>query len=104
MPCGQGLGKLNIHLQVGKSIAKRQKVQHESIRGISKNSIRKLARRGGVYRMGGGVSEEIKKILSTFLTKVIGDAVLYTGHANRKTVTQLDVIYALKKQGRTLYI
>merc|ERR1712000_84880 len=34
---------------------------------------------------------------------VIRDAVTYTEHAKRKTVTSLDVVYALKRQGRTLY-
>jgi histone H3/H4 len=39
----------------------------------------------------------------TFLEGVIRDAVTYTEHAKRKTVTSLDVVYALKRQGRTLY-
>ncbi|XP_055521281.1 uncharacterized protein LOC129715416 [Leucoraja erinacea] len=30
------------------------------------------------------------------------DAVTYTGHAKRKTVTAMDVLYALKRQGRTI--
>ncbi|KAG1364114.1 F-BAR domain only protein 1 [Cocos nucifera] len=34
---------------------------------------------------------------------VIRDAVTYTEHARRKTVTAMDVVYALKRQGRTLY-
>ena len=34
---------------------------------------------------------------------VIRDSVTYTEHAKRKTVTSLDVVYALKRQGRTLY-
>ena len=34
---------------------------------------------------------------------VIRDAVTYTEHAKRKTVTAMDVVYALKRQGRTLY-
>ena len=38
-----------------------------------------------------------------FLENVIRDAVTYTEHARRKTVTALDVVYALKRQGRTLY-
>jgi histone H4 len=33
----------------------------------------------------------------------IRDAVTYTEHAKRKTVAALDVVYALKRQGRTLY-
>ena len=35
--------------------------------------------------------------------KVIRDSVTYTEHAKRKTVTALDVVYALKRSGRTLY-
>ena len=34
---------------------------------------------------------------------VIRDAVTYTEHARRKTVTAMDVVYALKRQGKTLY-
>jgi histone H4 len=36
-------------------------------------------------------------------TQVIRDSVTYTEHAKRKTVTALDVVYALKRSGRTLY-
>ncbi|CAI8034059.1 Histone H4 [Geodia barretti] len=39
----------------------------------------------------------------SFLENVIRDAVTYTEHAKRKTVTAMDVVYALKRQGRTLY-
>jgi histone H4 len=39
----------------------------------------------------------------TSLENVIRDSVTYTEHAKRKTVTSLDVVYALKRQGRTLY-
>ena len=31
------------------------------------------------------------------------DAVTYTDYSKRKTVTALDIVYALKRQGRTLY-
>lgn len=43
-------------------------------------------------------------MLKTFLEGTIRDAVTYTEHAKRKTVTSLDVVYALKRQGRTLYV
>jgi histone H4 len=47
--------------------------------------------------------EETRGVLKVFLENVIRDAVTYTEHARRKTVTALDVVYALKRQGRTLY-
>ncbi|MBA0795119.1 hypothetical protein Gohar_006020, partial [Gossypium harknessii] len=45
---------------------------------------------------------ETRGVLKIFLENVIRDAVTYTEHARRKTVTAMDVVYALKRQGRTL--
>ncbi|KAI3681370.1 hypothetical protein L6452_36164 [Arctium lappa] len=74
---------------LGKGGAKRhRKVLRDNIQGITKSAIRRLARRG---------------VLKIFLENVIRDAVTYTEHARRKTVTAMDVVYALKRQGRTLY-
>ncbi len=49
------------------------------------------------------IYEETRGVLKVFLENVIRDAVTYTEHARRKTVTALDVVHALKRQGRTLY-
>ncbi|CAF2094952.1 unnamed protein product [Brassica napus] len=61
------------------------------------------AKRGGVKRISGLIYEETRGVLKIFLENVIRDAVTYTEHARRKTVTAMDVVYALKRQGRTLY-
>ena len=81
----------------GKSYgAKRVKrTSKEVILGITKPAIRRLARRGGVKR--------ISALIRGFLENVVRDAVVYTEHARRKTVTAMDVVYALKRQGRSLY-
>lgn len=97
--------------------------------GITKPAIRRLARRGGVKRISGLIYEETRGVLKiflenvsaicliallpqrhtyshnlpSFLSQVIRDSVTYTEHAKRKTVTALDVVYALKRSGRTLY-
>ncbi|MCJ1400792.1 hypothetical protein MMC11_004000 [Xylographa trunciseda] len=97
-PCGKG-GK-----GLGKGGAKRhRKILRDNIQGITKPAIRRLARRGGVKRISAMIYEETRGVLKTFLESVIRDAVTYTEHAKRKTVTSLDVVYALKRQGRTLY-
>jgi hypothetical protein len=44
------------------------------------------------------IYEETRGVLKTFLEGVIRDAVTYTEHAKRKTVTSLDVVYALKRE------
>ncbi len=70
---------------------------------VQKPAIRRLARRGGVKRISGLIYEETRGVLKVFLENVVRDAVTYTEHARRKTVTAMDVVYALKRQGRTLY-
>jgi histone H4 len=85
----------NIHSRRHRMVAKRS--------GPSQQAIRRLARRGGVKRISGMVYEETYHVLRTFLQDVLHDVIVYSEHARRKTVTCRDVVYALKKQGRTLY-
>ncbi|KAL7842935.1 hypothetical protein SRHO_G00246240 [Serrasalmus rhombeus] len=83
---------------LGKGGAKRhRKVLRDNIQGITKPAIRRLARRGGVKRISGLIYEETRGVLKVFLENVIRDAVTYTEHAKRKTVTAMDVVYALKR-------
>ncbi|CDW56288.1 Histone H4 [Trichuris trichiura] len=89
---------------LGKGGAKRhRKVLRDNIQGITKPAIRRLARRGGVKRISGLIYEETRGVLKSFLESVVRDAVTYCEHAKRKTVTAMDVVYALKRQGRTIY-
>ncbi|XP_019151407.1 PREDICTED: histone H4-like [Ipomoea nil] len=97
---GRGKGGMGLGLGGAK---RHQKVFQDNIQGITKPAIRRLARRGGVKRISGRIYEETRGVLVIFLENVIRDAVTYTEHARRKTVTTMDVVYALKRQGRTLY-
>ena len=101
-------GKQRLTWQGGKGLGKggakrHRKILRDNIQGITKPAIRRLARRGGVKRISGLIYDETRGVLKLFLESVIRDSVTYTEHAKRKTVTSLDVIYALKRQGRTLY-
>lgn len=97
---GRGRGGIGL----GKAGVKRhRKVLRDSVQGISKGSIRHLARRGGVKRLSGLIYEETRGALKVFLENVIHDAYRYTESAKRKTITNMDIEYALKRQGRTLY-
>ena len=97
---GGKLGKVS-----GKAGAKRitTKSLKATIMGVTKPAIRRLARRGGVKRISSLIYDETRLVLRSFLINVIRDSVAYSEHAKRKTVTALDVVYALKRQGRTLY-
>ena len=88
----------------GKGDANRfRKSAKDNIESITKPAIRRLARRGGVKRISGTIYQESRGVIKSFLQNVIKDAVTYTEYSKRKTVTALDVVYALKRQGRTIY-
>ena len=81
---------------LGKGVAKRhRKILRDNIQGVPKPAIRRLAGRGGVKRISGVIYVETRGVLKGFLGYVICDAVTYTEHAKRKTVTAMDVVYAL---------
>ncbi|KAF8169616.1 histone H4 [Mycena galopus ATCC 62051] len=74
-----------------------------NILGITTPAFRRLARCGGVKRISRPIYDDMRGVLKIFLEGVIRNAALYTEHGHRTTVTQLDVIYALKRSGTTLY-
>ncbi|KAG6464553.1 hypothetical protein O3G_MSEX014595 [Manduca sexta] len=78
---GKGLGK--------GGVKRHRKVLRDNIQGITKPAIRRLARKGGVKRISGLIYEETRGVLKVFFENVIRDAVTYTEHAKRKTVTAI---------------
>ena len=89
---GKGKGKRVI----GKGV-------EEGLNAITRPSLRRLARRGGVKRISSDVYGELRVAMKDFLEKVVRDSVVYCEHAKRKTVTTKDVIYALKRSNRNIY-
>ena len=85
--------------------SKKKNVDEDSylVSGISNGAIRRLARRGGIKRISEGVYSEIRSIFIRFVDKLATDSYNYCECAKRKTILPIDVIYALKRQGRNLY-
>lgn len=71
---------------------------------LSSGEVRRLARRGGVKRISGGIRDAVNDCLKTFVHETIKSAFEYAEHASRKTVTLSDIMYALKHIGRPLYL
>lgn len=63
-----------------------------SIDKISNNEIKRLAKRGGVERVGVGIYSEIRTKLRGFLERLVQGAMDMTEQRGRKTVTALDVV------------
>jgi len=85
------------------AVRNRPAYSRDTLQGITKPAIKRLARRAGIKRIAGTMPDEVRHVLKLFLNDVVKRAVTYTEHARRKTVTSMDVVYALKQQGRTLY-
>ena len=87
-----------------KGVAKRtKKTVARNVASISKGSIRRLARRGGVKRISASIYEDARAVMKSFVESVVRDATAYTEHAKRRTVMAVDVIHALRSKGRMLY-
>ncbi|KAF8277440.1 putative histone H4 [Trypanosoma cruzi] len=88
-----------------KGTQKRQKkkILRENVRGITRGSIRRLARRGGVKRISGVIYDEVRGVIKSFVEGVVRDATAYTEYSRKKTVTAVDVVNALRKRGKILY-
>ena len=82
--------------------AKRHKASKKKpvINGISKPAVKRLARRGGVKRISGNILDAARNFGRGFLDKIVRDALIVKG--KRKTVMLNDVLYALKRNDRTL--
>jgi len=91
--CGRGGTKRN----------HRTRNQRSALQGITKNDVRRLARRAGVQRVSLSFYDVARKELKRYLKQVLPDIAVYTEHAQRVTVLPIDVLRALKRRGQTLY-
>jgi len=66
-------------------------------------AIRRLSRRGGIMRITNEFCDTSRGVLRFFLQNVLRDAIVYMKHGERTTLKPLDVVYAVKRQGSTLY-
>jgi histone H4 len=71
---------------------------------LSSGEVRKLARRGGVKRISARIRDAVNETLKRFVHDVLSKASVYADHANRRTVTVNDIVYALKNLGETIYL
>lgn len=68
--------------------------------GMTRASIRRLARRAGVKRIGGEIYEDAETTLRAFLKTLVKDIYVVTEYARRRTATLNDVLLVLKRNGR----
>lgn len=93
---GKGLGKGGKGLGGAK---RHRRVIRDSIAGVTKPAITRLAKRAGVKRQSGLIYEQIRGELRVYLEKICKDMIVFTQQSRRKTVTVDDLNAALSHLG-----
>lgn len=62
-----------------------------------------MAKKGGVRRISSNSYQGVRDFADDFLQRVVVDSIVYSEAAKRVTVSAMDVVYALKKNGKVLY-
>lgn len=74
----RGVGKSGLRRKINLLGVRHKKVLRDNISGITKNDIRRLARRGGCYRISAGVYDQTRAALRIFLERVLMDASIFS--------------------------
>lgn len=90
--------------KLGLAARHRHAMRPDPLMGIEKAGIRKLARRAGVKRVSGNIYAAARQVSQDFLNAILHDAISYVEHGRRKTVTVRDILAALERNGRKLYM
>ena len=72
-------------------------------KAFTSSAMRRIARRGGVKRLARLTYEEVRGVVHDFVKKLVTDAMVYTEYRRAGTVVAMDVVNALKRQGRHIY-
>ena len=78
--------------------ARRRKILRDSIKGVTKPAIKRLAHVAGVKQLSGLMYEETRGILVNYLKTLIRDALTYMEHCRRRTLSVKDVEMAINRK------
>lgn len=72
-------------------------------KAFTASALRRVARCGGAKRLAHITYDEVRGYVHDFVKKLVTDSITFTEHRRSSTVVAMDVIHALKRQGRQLY-
>ncbi|KAG6299474.1 Histone H4 [Claviceps aff. purpurea] len=100
---GKGKGKKLAGKTVLGRAKRHRKILRDTVQGITKPAIRRLARRGGVKRISANIYPETRTALKERLEAILRLCVMYVEYRQAKTVTVHDVVCALRRFGKPIY-
>lgn len=87
----------------GKGAKRHRKLLIDTIYGITKTAIARLAHYAGIKAMSGMIYEEFRGMLKYEMEPIIKDIATFIDHARRRTVHREDVLEALNRRGIKVY-
>ena len=87
----KGLGKGGTH--------RHRRVVRDSISGITKPAIKRLAQRAGVKRISGLIYDEMRGVMKTYLTHILHESEIVMSNRGVKTLMVQDLRTALANMG-----
>ena len=84
-------------------INQKPKGDNKGISGITNPTLKRLCLKSNNLRISGDVYPNLRTKMKHWVEAIIRDAVVYTLHSKRKTVSAKDVVASLKKNGKILY-
>ena len=72
-------------------------------KAFTSSAMRRIARRAGVKRLARLTYDEVRGVVHDFVKKLVTDAIVFTEYRRAGTVVAMDVVNALKRQGRQIY-
>jgi histone H4 len=82
---------------------KRHKKYVDPLFRIPKTRIKHIFYKAGVLRISAKAIEEFRHLLSAFVSRIVRDALYYSVHANKRTISEDHVKLALEKNGYPIY-
>jgi histone H3/H4 len=83
---------------------KSKKIEFDNLNVLTRSAIRRVAHKAGIKYFSESITEEIRKALQKFLEKILHLTTSYTVHARRTTVSQDDLLFALEKVHKKVYL
>lgn len=83
---------------------KSKKIALDNLNVLTRSAIRRVAHKAGIKYFSESITDEIRSVLQKFLEKILHLTTTYTVHAHRVTVSQDDVLLALEKVHKKVYL
>lgn len=86
-----------------RAVFKNKNIVRDNIANVSKDSIKRLARKAGIKYLSNLIYDEVRGVIVVWLEQIISKAIIYAQYRNKVTVSLDDVLEATRFLGWKIY-